>query len=180
VVDAAVFGVPHPVLGEYVAAAVRVRGVVRQEDLTAFLERRLGPARSPKRVVVMDDFPRNALGKVLKGELAAKLIDVTERGDLAGVGGELLDWVKQCWSEALGEEHVPVGVGFLALGGTSLEAMQVAGRVRNERGRAISQRDLFDSVDVGDFARRVEAAGPVDKDAEEPIRRVRRAETREG
>ncbi|WP_033208954.1 class I adenylate-forming enzyme family protein [Streptomyces bikiniensis] len=72
VLDAAVLGVPHPVLGEEVAAVVRHRpgAVPDPEALRAHVAGRLAAFKVPARVLVREEeLPRNPTGKVLKREL---------------------------------------------------------------------------------------------------------------
>ncbi|OKJ99625.1 acyl-CoA synthetase [Streptomyces sp. CB03234] len=72
VLDAAVLGVPHPVLGEEVAAVVRLRqgAVAGAEELRAHVARSLAAFKVPAHVLVQDGpLPRNATGKVLKRDL---------------------------------------------------------------------------------------------------------------
>ncbi|MFJ3162185.1 class I adenylate-forming enzyme family protein [Streptomyces kanasensis] len=75
VADAAVLGVPHPVLGEEVAAVVRLRDVpggdaVTADALRAHVGRGLAAFKVPAHVhFVADPLPRNAAGKVLKDVL---------------------------------------------------------------------------------------------------------------
>ncbi|MFF4776936.1 class I adenylate-forming enzyme family protein [Microtetraspora fusca] len=76
VAEAAVFGVPHPVLGTALAAAI----VPRAEGMSAaevreFLRDRVAGHELPERVIVLDDLPRNRSGKVIKRELPALLGD---------------------------------------------------------------------------------------------------------
>ncbi|MFF8832514.1 class I adenylate-forming enzyme family protein [Streptomyces sp. NPDC015131] len=76
VLDAAVLGVPHPVLGEEVAAVVRLRAgaAVDAEGLRAHVARGLAPFKVPAHVLVRDvPLPRNATGKVLKRDLREEL-----------------------------------------------------------------------------------------------------------
>ncbi|MBO3750526.1 acyl--CoA ligase [Streptosporangiaceae bacterium NEAU-GS5] len=69
VAEAAVVGVPHPVLGTAVAAAVVRRGAVSADDLRVFLMDRLAKHELPTRVLFLDALPRNHNGKVIKREL---------------------------------------------------------------------------------------------------------------
>ncbi|MYT72733.1 MULTISPECIES: class I adenylate-forming enzyme family protein [unclassified Streptomyces] len=72
VLEAAVVGVPHPVLGETVAAVVRVRGGsgLDAAGVREFAARGLAGFKVPERLVVQEaELPRNATGKVLKREL---------------------------------------------------------------------------------------------------------------
>jgi acyl-CoA synthetase (AMP-forming)/AMP-acid ligase II len=69
--EAAVAGIPHPVLGEDVAAwIVRVEGAeVDTEKLRSFLSERLSDYKIPRKIAFIDELPRNATGKVVKRAL---------------------------------------------------------------------------------------------------------------
>jgi malonyl-CoA/methylmalonyl-CoA synthetase len=66
--DCAVVGVPDPVWGDRVCAAVVLEPTTSLEDdeLRAFAKERLAPYKVPKDFVFVDDLPRNAMGKVTK------------------------------------------------------------------------------------------------------------------
>jgi malonyl-CoA/methylmalonyl-CoA synthetase len=71
VVESAVIGLPHRDFGEGVTAVV-VQKVGAQLDAAAILktlEIRLARFKLPKRVIVVDDLPRNTMGKVQKNVL---------------------------------------------------------------------------------------------------------------
>ena len=67
--DAVAFGVPDERLGECVAAAVVLTAAVSVEDLLAHCAIHLAPYKVPERVLLLEELPRNATGKVLKNEL---------------------------------------------------------------------------------------------------------------
>jgi malonyl-CoA/methylmalonyl-CoA synthetase len=71
VVESAVFAIPHPDLGEAVAAAVTLQPgtQVTPESLIAVLRTQLAAFKTPKRVYVLDELPRNAMSKVQKAVL---------------------------------------------------------------------------------------------------------------
>lgn len=71
VVESAVIGVPHPDFGEGVTAVLTVRpgAEVSEADVLASLKQRLANYKLPKRVLVVDELPRNAMGKVQKNLL---------------------------------------------------------------------------------------------------------------
>ena len=69
VTEAAVAGVPHPVLGEDVAAWVVLRRAASTDELRSFLLGRLADYKVPRRISVVGALPRNESGKVLKSEL---------------------------------------------------------------------------------------------------------------
>jgi long-chain acyl-CoA synthetase len=72
VVDAAVIGVPHPVLGEEVGAVIELRpgATVTADELREFVGERLAAFKVPAHIWFRDEpLPRNPAGKVLKREL---------------------------------------------------------------------------------------------------------------
>ena len=69
VIEAAVAGMPHAVLGEDVAAWVVLRDDLSVEELRAFLLGRLADYKVPRRITVVDVLPRNESGKVVKSDL---------------------------------------------------------------------------------------------------------------
>jgi hypothetical protein len=174
VIEAAVVGLPHPALGEYVAAAVRPDEALSLSRLNAFLEQRLGAVRAPKRIVLVDELPRSALGKVLKRELRAQLASAGGRPSFLAPSTPTERRVAQYWQRALGVERVGCDDDFLALGGSSLSALEIVGRVREELGRQVGQRDLFEAATLAVFAARVDRAEVVEAGARPAIRPVPR------
>ena len=69
VAEAAVVGVPHPVLGRVTAAAVVTRSPVSAADLRTFLMDRLARHELPSRLLFVPELPKNHLGKVVKSRL---------------------------------------------------------------------------------------------------------------
>ncbi|MGW7821121.1 acyl-CoA synthetase [Streptomyces puniciscabiei] len=69
VAEAAVIGLPDERWIEAVTAVVVRRGEVTEEQLIAHVKEKLAPFKAPKRVLFVDELPRNASGKILKREL---------------------------------------------------------------------------------------------------------------
>jgi acyl-CoA synthetase (AMP-forming)/AMP-acid ligase II len=74
VLEAAVVGMPHEVLGEDVAAFVvpRSGAELDPEELRAFCAARLADFKVPRAVWFIDALPRNAMGKVVKADLVVR------------------------------------------------------------------------------------------------------------
>ncbi|HYM47185.1 MAG TPA: hypothetical protein VES91_01815, partial [Burkholderiaceae bacterium] len=82
VVESAVIGVPHPDFGEAVVAVVvgKNGGVLDAPTIVDALKGRIANYKVPKRVFVIDDLPRNTMGKVQKNVLRERyksIFDIT-------------------------------------------------------------------------------------------------------
>jgi malonyl-CoA/methylmalonyl-CoA synthetase len=78
VLESAVIGVPHPDFGEGVTAVVVPKpGVeISESGIRHALEQRVAKFKIPKRVLVIDDLPRNTMGKVQKSALRERFRDL--------------------------------------------------------------------------------------------------------
>ncbi len=81
VVESAVIGVPHADFGEGVTAVVvRDKGAkVDEAAVLRALDGRLAKFKMPKRVIVVDELPRNAMGKVQKNILRDTYADIYKK-----------------------------------------------------------------------------------------------------
>jgi malonyl-CoA/methylmalonyl-CoA synthetase len=73
VAESAVFGVTHPDFGEGVTAAVvlEVGASLSEADILNSIRSRLARYKLPKRILFVDELPRNTMGKVQKNVLRA-------------------------------------------------------------------------------------------------------------
>jgi malonyl-CoA/methylmalonyl-CoA synthetase len=71
VLESAVIGVPHSDLGEGVTAVVvpRSGAALKEDEIVAALGVRLARYKLPRRIVIVDELPRNTMGKVQKNLL---------------------------------------------------------------------------------------------------------------
>ncbi|MDP1646646.1 MAG: acyl--CoA ligase [Rubrivivax sp.] len=69
------FGMPHPKLGEEVAAAVVLREgqAATERELQSFVSTRTADYKVPKKILFLDEIPKGATGKLQRIGLAAKL-----------------------------------------------------------------------------------------------------------
>lgn len=69
--ESAVFGVPHPDLGEGVTAAIvaKAGAVLSERGILKAVRPRLARYKVPKRIFLVDELPRNTMGKVQKNAL---------------------------------------------------------------------------------------------------------------
>jgi long-chain acyl-CoA synthetase len=75
IMDAAIVGIPHKVLGEEVGAVVQVKPemTATADELKRFVSQKLAAFKVPVEIIVQDDpLPRNANGKIMKNELRAR------------------------------------------------------------------------------------------------------------
>ncbi|AXV18227.1 malonyl-CoA synthase (plasmid) [Neorhizobium sp. SOG26] len=78
VVESAVIGVAHPDFGEGVTAVVvrKPGSTIREQDILDGLSDRLARYKQPKRVIFVDELPRNTMGKVQKNVLRNSYADL--------------------------------------------------------------------------------------------------------
>jgi malonyl-CoA/methylmalonyl-CoA synthetase len=71
ILESAVFGLPHPDFGEAVTAAVVAKpgALLSEAQIIHAVKSRLARYKVPKRVLLVDELPRNAMGKVQKNTL---------------------------------------------------------------------------------------------------------------
>ncbi|HEY9507921.1 MAG TPA: non-ribosomal peptide synthetase, partial [Gemmatimonadales bacterium] len=156
VAQAVAFAVPHPTLGEDVAAAVVLREGARDgaPALRAFLFERLAPAKVPSRVVIVPAIPRGPTGKVQRIGIAERLAEHLQepatppRSPVERTLAEIFAQVLQC--DACGVDD-----NFFALGGDSLRAMQVTARVYSAFGVELRPTEVFERPTVAELAARI-------------------------
>ena len=125
VAQAVTFGVPHPTLGEDVAAAVILkRGADGNEsEIRDFAAAQLAEFKVPKQVLIVDEIPKGPTGKLQRIGLADKLADkLASRlqanfvAPKTSVEKELIE----IWKNLLKVEQIGIRDDFHALGGDSL------------------------------------------------------------
>ncbi len=159
VVEAAVFGVPHPVLGEDVAAAVVVRSATTERELQDVVRARLAEHKVPHRVVLVDRLPHNPSGKVVKAELRRRFAEEARPAEAVVPRDRTEVVVASVWEAVLGIPGVGVHDDFFVLGGHSLAAAQIAARLQDAFGVSLPVDAVFEAPTVAELASLVRQAG---------------------
>ena len=162
VYEAACFPVPHPTLGEDVAAAVVLQpgSSLTAPAIREALAGRLAPFKIPRRILVTDALPRNAVGKIDRRALA----DQAERraaADATNSGGELSETearIAAIWSREMNVPKVGPTQDFVLLGGDSLAGLRVLLAVEEAFGKTLPDDTLTSLSTVRDLARVLEDA----------------------
>jgi malonyl-CoA/methylmalonyl-CoA synthetase len=83
IADCAVVGEPNAEWGETVTACViATQGLlIDSQAVLSFASEHLAAYQRPRRIVILDEFPRNALGKVVKIELQRQIGTASRHGD---------------------------------------------------------------------------------------------------
>jgi acyl-CoA synthetase (AMP-forming)/AMP-acid ligase II/acyl carrier protein len=136
--EALAFAVPHPTLGEDIAAAVVATDKIQVTEslIRQYLCGRLADFKLPSRIFIVDEIPKSSIGKVQRVGLAEKFAQQLN-GEFVAPRNDLEIMVARIYSDVLGVERIGAADNFLALGGDSLRATQVISRLR-----AIFQIDL--------------------------------------
>jgi len=172
--EAATFGVAHPSLGEDVVTAVILReaGSITAEQLRDYALPLIAPFKVPSSVLIVEDLPRNALGKVQRRALAESLAG-SLRADFVAPRSAEETFIAQIFASVLGLPRVGARDHFFHLGGDSLRAMQVLSRVSTLTGVEMQPLAVFEAPTVEALARRIATARP---GAIPPVQRRRGAE----
>lgn len=176
VTEAAVFGMPHDVLGQYVAAVVVAAPDLDMAALYEYARQRLGPAKAPRRIAVAAELPRTATAKVAKQSLAALIRTLAVRGGVPAGGdgdGDGDERIARIWAAVLQQPVAPAS-DFLDLGGTSLEAAEITVRVRRELRKAAREEDVYRAGTLAEYAQLMLTARPLEEAVDAPIKRLPR------
>ena len=162
--QAMAFGVPHPVLGETVAAAIVLKPGHPQfaiDQIRDFVADRLARSKVPQRIVVVDEIPVNSSGKLNRNHLALTLDPQQDgQGDPSRTGNVVARTaterlVAATFAEVLATEPPGIHDDFFDLGGYSLIAMQVLARLQDIFQVELPINCMFESPTVARLSKRI-------------------------
>ncbi|WP_278312658.1 non-ribosomal peptide synthetase [Lolliginicoccus levis] len=110
----------------------------------------------PAAIMVLEEIPATSHGKVDRRALPAPDLE-PEIEDIIEPEGELERLVAGVIGDVLGTTRVGASTSFFDLGGTSLAAIRVLGRISEATGSEVTIRDLFAAPTVRGIARAIAA-----------------------
>jgi len=168
VAEAAAFAVPHPRLGEDVAAAVVLRPgeAATPAELRQFLQSSLASYKIPRRILILDQLPRGITGKVQRRRLTQ--IAGTSEGDapapsmpaLIPVPKNLESELLHLWRRLLKTDSLTVDDDFFESGGDSLLATEMLIEIERLVGHQISESILLEAATVRQLIPRLTGQAP--------------------
>jgi amino acid adenylation domain-containing protein len=157
VAQAVTFAVPHPTLGEDVAAAVvpHPNLTVDPTTLRQWLFQQVADYKVPSQIVIVASIPKGATGKMQRIGLAEKLAHVLQQPQVAP-RTNLEKLIADIIAEVLKLDAVSVFDNFFALGGDSLQGTQVVSRLNDQLGLDLINVILFQQPTVAALAAELE------------------------
>ncbi|WAZ19304.1 amino acid adenylation domain-containing protein [Streptomyces cinnabarinus] len=129
----------------------------------AALARELPEHMVPAAVVALDAFPLSPNGKLDRRELPAPLFAGGESARRPATARE--ETLTLVFAQVLGVEQVGPDDAFFDLGGTSLLAVRLVARIRQEFGAELTIGSLFEAPTPAALAARLDDTGPAASDA---------------
>ncbi len=162
VAEAVAFAVPHPTLGEDVAAAVVLRpgASASENDLRQFAAERLAEYKVPRQILLLPEIPKGPTGKLRRVGLAQALGLAPAALDAPAAAqaetGSVEAPLAKIWCELLKVERAEPEGNFFRLGGDSIRASLLVARVRKDLRVELPLRVLFDTPTFAEICTAVE------------------------
>ncbi len=159
--QAVAFAVPHPTLGEDMAAAVVLKpyGQVTPQALRDYLFGQIADFKVPSQIVIVTAIPKGATGKLQRIGLADKLADHLT-ADFVAPRTEAEAAITAVFQEILRCDRVGVTENFFVLGGDSLKGTQVMTRLVAHFGVVLPNTVLFRYPTVAELAQEITSQLP--------------------
>jgi oxalate---CoA ligase len=165
IADAVAFALPHPTLGEHVAAVVVMQpGAAFDRDaLSAHARRQLAAHAVPNVIRAVPAIERDGNGKVRRRELAAALLSrlAAERSAADRKPSDtdaLRHALTRIWEEILERAPIDLDENFFAAGGDSLRSLRLMARIADAFGVELSLDSLLVAPTIDALATAVLAA----------------------
>jgi acyl-CoA synthetase (AMP-forming)/AMP-acid ligase II len=168
VAEAAAFSVPHPRLGEDVAAAVVLRpgAEVTPFALRRYLRHKLTSFKVPRRIIVRDHLPKGKTGKVLRRVLTASFAEAAAETQTTNdqffdspMDVNLAIQLTELWERLLNTAPIGLDDDFLEKGGDSLLAIVMLAELEKLTGDTIPNTVLFEASTIRQLAHTLSGKG---------------------
>jgi len=164
--EVCVFAVPHPSLGEEVAAAVTILAgcSVSKQEILAHARGRLTGFKVPREVFFLPSLPKGATNKIRRDQVAQICRDLLARSERpSGPGAHpwssLEQEIGRIWKRLLGLDAIGLDDDFFLVGGDSLKAYELFAHLRKRYRVTLGLRQIFDdAATVAGMARLIERA----------------------
>lgn len=135
--EAAVFPVPHPRLGENVAASVVLKPehTINADELRGFLSDHIASFKVPQHIDIVSSLPKGHTGKILRTQLAQAARSGSRKVDPPE--NPLEFQILEIWRRLLDRSDIGVNDNFFEAGGDSLLATEMICDVEAAIGRSV-------------------------------------------
>ena len=153
ILEAGVFSVPHPRLGENVAAAIVLRPGHQAStyEIRQSLTDRLARFKIPQRIHIIDGMPRGPTGKVDRKELVARFAAL-QHDSISEADRMLEHQILAIWTRLLGRADIGIDDDFFESGGDSLLATEMLAELELVARRKLPQSRLAAEITIRGLA----------------------------
>ena len=159
VLEAAAFSIPHPRLGEDVAAVVALRPgmTVSPFELRRYLQDQIALFKVPRRIIVRDQIPKGTTGKIKRRlltesweEMITAVPHVAAAQAAVNLSAEnpVVDELLAVWERLLNKAPLSLDDDFFEKGGDSLLAVEMLTELEWRTGLAIPDTILFEATTI--------------------------------
>ena len=130
--QAVVFSIPHINLGEDVAAVVVLdKGKnTTEQTLIKFLRKKIADYKIPSRVLIVDEIPKSATGKINRMELYKKLENLIKEKYIKP-RNRIETALEKIWRDVLNIKRIGVEDNFFMIGGSSLNTVELINKIND-------------------------------------------------
>ena len=135
---------------------------VAEADLKMYLESCLPSYMVPARIVVLDEMPLNANGKLDRNALPEPISTAINGGDHGAPESQLMQTLVEIWADVLKTQPENIGADddFFRLGGHSLRATLMVARIHKLCGVKLALTEVFKSPTIRALAAKIDEAEP--------------------
>ncbi|MEL6353357.1 MAG: amino acid adenylation domain-containing protein [Cyanobacteria bacterium J06627_28] len=135
---------------------------LNRSHLQAFMAEKLPAFMVPSAVVIMDELPKNANGKIDRKALPAP---TRQSNNIVAPRTPLESHLIDIWCSILPLDNISITDNFFELGGNSLLVMRLFSQLEAELGVQLPMTDIFEAPTIAQLAPRIEQTTESDKSA---------------